>query len=161
MIKQSDRLPAGSLKKMGANGPEDVDIKSLCKGKRIVFFAVPGAFTPTCSAQHLPGFVEHHDAIKAAGVDEIVCFAVNDFFVMDAWGKQQNTGDKVMMLADGSATYTQSLGLALDLTAVGLGMRCQRFAMIVDDGVISHLAIEEDRAFKVSSAEAILAVLKN
>ncbi len=156
MIKSGDKLPSGSLKEMGANGPEDVSIDALCKGKKIVFFSVPGAFTPTCSAKHVPGFVARADDFKKLGFDEIVCFAVNDPFVMGAWGKDQKSAGIVRMMADGSGTFTKSLGLELDLTAAGLGMRGKRFAMVVENGTITHLAVEEGGAFKVSSAESVL-----
>lgn len=156
MIKVGDKLPNIGFKKMGDNGPEPVDADNLFKGKKVVLFSVPGAFTPTCSAKHLPGFVEQADAIKAKGVDTIACVAVNDAFVMGAWGKDQKVGDKVEMLADGSGDWTNALGLDLDLTAAGLGKRGQRFAMIVEDGTVSHLAVEEGGAFEVSSAEKIL-----
>ncbi len=155
-IKEGEKLPAISLKKMGANGPEDVDTASYFAGKKVVVFSVPGAFTPTCSAKHLPGFVTHADDLKKKGVDAIACLSVNDAFVMGAWGKDQGTDGKVDMLADGSATFTKALGLELDLVAAGLGVRGKRFAMVVEDGTVSHLAVEEPGAFEVSSAEAIL-----
>lgn len=159
MIKAGDKLPEGSLKKMGVNGPEDISLAALSKGRKIVIFSLPGAYTPTCSAKHVPSFVAHYDALKAAGVDEIICFAVNDCFVMDAWGKAQGVGDKITMLADGSGAYTKILGLELDLVAAGLGMRGQRYAMIVNDGTVAHLAVEEGGAYDVSSAESVLAAL--
>jgi len=159
MINVGDKLPTEGLKTMGAGGPEDVDLGAMLSGRKVVIFSVPGAFTPTCSAKHLPGFVEKIDDLKAKGVDEVACLAVNDAFVMGAWGKDQGVDDKVTMLADGSGTYTQALGLELDLVGAGLGMRGQRFAIVADDGVVSHLAVEEAGAFEVSSAEAILAAL--
>lgn len=159
MIKVGDKMPEGTLKKMGANGPEDVKTSDLFNGRKVVLFSVPGAFTPTCSAKHVPGFVQHADAIKAKGVDEIACIAVNDPFVMGAWGKDQGAGDKVAMLADGSGTYTKALGLELDLTAAGLGVRGQRFAMVVDNGTVTHLAIDPAGTFELSSAEATLKAL--
>ncbi|WP_259780975.1 peroxiredoxin [Aestuariispira ectoiniformans] len=159
MIKVGDKLPDIGFKTMGENGPEPVSAEDLFKGKKVVLFSVPGAFTPTCSAKHLPGFVEKSGDIKAKGVDTIACVAVNDAFVMGAWGKDQNVGDNVVMLADGSGEWTSALGLELDLNAAGLGMRGQRFAMIVDDGTVTHLAVEEGGAFDVSSAEKILAAL--
>ncbi len=159
MIKVGDKLPDTGFKMMGENGPEDVAAADLFGGKKVVLFSVPGAFTPTCSAKHVPGFVEHYAAIKAKGVDTIACVAVNDAFVMGAWGKDQGVGDKVLMLADGSAAWSTEIGLELDLVAAGLGVRGQRFAMIVDDGVVSHLAVEEGGAFDVSSAESILKAL--
>lgn len=159
MIKVGDKMPEGTLKKMGANGPEDVKTSDLFNGRKVVLFSVPGAFTPTCSAKHVPGFVQHADAIKAKGVDEIACIAVNDPFVMGAWGKDQGAGDKVAMLADGSGTYTKALGLELDLTAAGLGVRGQRFAMVVDNGEVTHLAVDPAGTFELSSAEATLKAL--
>ena len=159
MIKVGDKLPDVGFKVMGENGPEDLSADDLLGGKRVVLFSVPGAFTPTCSAKHLPGFVEKAAEMKAKGVDAIGCVAVNDAFVMGAWGKDQSAGDKVLMLADGSAAWTQAVGLELDLVAAGLGLRGQRFALIAEDGVVSHLAVEEPGAFEVSSAEAILAAL--
>ncbi|WP_193555800.1 peroxiredoxin [Hwanghaeella grinnelliae] len=159
MIAVGEKLPTEGLKTMGADGPEAVDMASKLAGKKVVIFSVPGAFTPTCSAKHLPGFVDKIDEIKAKGVDEVMCLAVNDAFVMGAWGKDQNVGDNVTMLADGSAAYTKALGLSLDLEAAGLGTRGQRFAIIADDGVVTHLAIEEPGAFEVSSAEAIIKAL--
>ena len=159
MISVGDKLPTDGLKTMGADGPEDVDVGAMTAGKKVVIFSVPGAFTPTCSAKHLPGFIEHADALKAKGVDAIGCLAVNDAFVMGAWGESQGAADKVTMLADGSGDFTKALGLELDLVAAGLGMRGQRFALIAEDGVVSHLAVEEGGAFDVSSAESILAQL--
>lgn len=141
---------------MGANGPEDVTANDLFAGKKVVIFSLPGAFTPTCSAKHLPGFVAQAEALKEKGVDTIACVAVNDAFVMDAWGKAHNADDKVMMLADGSAKWTKDVGLELDLVAAGMGVRGQRFAMIIDDGVLTDLAVEEGGAFDVSSAESVL-----
>ncbi len=138
---------------------EEVSTTEFFGNRKVVLFSVPGAFTPTCSVQHLPGFVQNAGAIKAKGVDEIVCIAVNDAFVMDAWGKSQNTGDSVTLLADGNGEFTQALGLGLDGTGFGLGQRGQRFAMVVENGSVAHLAVEEPGAFEVSSAERILAVL--
>jgi peroxiredoxin len=166
-IKVGDRLPEGTLYESvefdSANGcpmkPQPLSVGDLAKGKKIVIFGVPGAFTPTCSAQHLPGYVANFDQLKAKNVDEIWCMAVNDAFVMASWGRERNVGGKVRMLADGSAEYTRKLGLELDLTEKGMGVRCQRFAMIVDDGVVKHLAVEAPGKFEVSSAEAILAQL--
>ena len=159
-ISTGEKIPAGHmLKKMGVNGPEDVNLDDYFKGRKVVLFAVPGAFTPTCSVKHLPGFIGMAGKIREKGVDAIACMAVNDVFVMDAWGKDQSAGDSVDMLADGSGAFTHALGLELDLRAAGLGMRSQRFGMIVEDGTVSHLAIEEGGGFKVSSAEAILAQL--
>lgn len=166
-IQVGDRLPEGTLSESTefdpATGcpmkPQPVSVADSAKGKKIVIFAVPGAFTPLCSAQHLPGYVTNFDAFKAKGVDEIWCLAVNDGFVMAAWGREQNAGGKVRMLADGSAEYTRKLGLERDLTAGGMGIRSQRYAMVVEDGVVTHLGVEAPSKFEVSSAEAILASL--
>ncbi len=159
MINVGDKLPTEGLKTMGAGGPEDVDLGTMLSGRKVVIFSVPGAFTPTCSAKHLPGFVQKIDDLKSKGVDEVACLSVNDAFVMGAWANDQGVDGKVTMLADGSGTYTKALGLELDLVGAGLGMRGQRFAIIADDGVVSHLAVEEAGAFEVSSAEAIIAAL--
>ena len=163
-IQVGNRLPEGALSEStefdSATGcpmkPQALEVGDLVKGKKIVIFGVPGAFTPTCSAQHLPGYVANFDKLKAKGVDEIWCMAVNDGFVMAEWGRERKAGGKVRMMADGSADYTKKLGLEFDLTAKGMGMRCQRFAMIVEDGVVKHLAVEAPGKFEVSSAEAIL-----
>ncbi len=140
-IKVGDKIPSATLYRLGENGPEAVTTDELCSGKKVVLFGLPGAFTPTCSAKHLPGFVERAAEIKGKGVDTIACMSVNDVFVMDAWGKDQGADDKVDMLADGSAAFTKALGLELDLVAAGLGVRGQRFAMVVDDGTVTHLAV--------------------
>ena len=158
-IKVGDTIPSMKLMMATSEGPKEVSTDDIFKGKKVVLFAVPGAFTPTCSAKHLPGFVQDADAIKAKGVDTIVCLAVNDVFVMGAWAKDQGAGDKVLMLADGSAAFTKALGLELDLVARGLGVRSQRFALIADDGKVMHLAVEAPGGFDVSRAEAILAAL--
>lgn len=158
-IKVGDKIPAVNLKTMGPNGPVDVEPDSYFADRKVVLFSVPGAFTPTCSKNHLPGFVSHSDAIKAKGVDAIGCLAVNDAFVMGAWGKSATADDRVDMLADGSGAFTAALGLELDLVEAGLGMRGQRFALIAENGTVTHLAVEEPGAFKVSSAEAILSAL--
>lgn len=155
-VSVGDKMPDGILTHMGANGPEPVSAQDLFGGKKVVLFSVPGAFTPTCSRQHLPGFVEHADAIKAKGVDTIACIAVNDVFVMDAWGKSANADGKVQMLADGNGDYTRALGLSLDASGFGMGERGQRFSIIVNDGVVDKLNIEAGGEFKVSSAEAAL-----
>lgn len=155
-IKVGDKLPAGTLQELGPDGPKEVSVESLTQGKRVAIFAVPGAFTPTCSAKHLPGFINLADAIKAKKVDEIVCLAVNDVFVMGAWGKDQGAADKVRMLADGSGTYTKSLGLELDLTPRGMGLRSQRFSLLADDGKVVALNVEAGGKFEVSSAETLL-----
>jgi peroxiredoxin (alkyl hydroperoxide reductase subunit C) len=142
-----------------AEGPKEITTEELFGGKTVVLFGVPGAFTPTCSAKHLPGYTENYEALKAKGADVIACMAVNDAFVMGAWGKDQGVADKVVMLADGSAEFTKKLGLELDLTARGLGVRCQRFALVAKDGKVAHVAVEAPGAFEVSKAEAILAAL--
>ena len=156
-IQVGDTVPSGVLKTMGADGPQDLPTSDIFDGKKVVLFAVPGAFTPGCSMTHLPGFVVQADAIKAKGVDSIVCLAVNDAFVMDAWGKAQNA-EHLTMAADGSGEYTAALGLELDLTQMGLGVRSKRYAMIVDNGKVSYLGIDA-KAIEQSSAEAVLAQL--
>jgi peroxiredoxin len=162
-IKVGERLPGGQVQEYvevetaGCSiGPNRFDVDKLVKGKTIVVFGVPGAFTPTCSAQHVPGFLRHYDEFRSKGVDEIWCFSVNDAFVMGAWGRDQKTGDKIRMIADGSGDYTAKLGLEYDLRAGGLGTRCQRFAMLVQDGVVKKLNVEAPGKFEVSSAEAML-----
>jgi len=157
-IKVGEKVPAGKFAIMGADGPGEITTDELFSGKKVVLFAVPGAFTPTCSVSHLPGFVASYDDFKAKGVDTVACMAVNDVFVVGAWSEQQNA-ENLVMLADGSADYAIALGLQLDLTARGLGMRSDRFAMIVEDGVVTHLAQEAPGKFEVSSAEAVLQVL--
>ena len=158
-IAVGDSIPAMKIMEGTAEGPKELDTGAFFAGRTVVLFGVPGAFTPTCSAKHLPGFVEHYDAIKAKGVDAIACMAVNDAFVMQAWGKDQGALGKITMIADGSAAFTKALGLELDLTARGLGIRCQRFALIAKDGKVTHIAVEAPGAFEVSSAEAVLAAL--
>ena len=158
-IKVGDKIPSVKLRHMTKDGPKDITTDEIFKGKKVVLFALPGAFTPTCSAKHLPGFVEKVAELKAKGVDEIWCISVNDAFVMGAWGKQQNTDGKVLMLADGSATFTKQLGLELDLTGPGMGIRSKRYAMVVDNGVVKALNVEAPGAFEVSSADAILKAL--
>ena len=158
-IKVGDKIPSVKLQHMTANGPADISTDEVFAGKKVVLFALPGAFTPTCSAKHLPGFIQQADAILAKGVDTIACLSVNDAFVMGAWGKEKGAGDKVLMLADGSADFTKALGLELDLTGRGFGVRSQRYAMVVDDGVVAALNVEKGGAFEVSSAEAILDAL--
>lgn len=158
-IKNGETMPSGAFGIMTENGPGAISTDDLFKGKKVVLVSVPGAFTPTCSMNHLPGFVEHADAILAKGVDTIACTAVNDVFVMDAWGKDRGVGDKVMMLADGNGDYAKALGLELDGSGFGLGHRGQRFAIIIDDGVATHVAVEEGPGLDVSSADAILAAL--
>lgn len=158
-IKVGDRLPSVTLLRWGANGPEAVTTDALFAGKKVALFGVPGAFTPKCSEAHLPGFVQQAAAIKAKGVDAIVCTAVNDVFVMNAWGKDQGAGDKVAMVADGDAALTKAAGLEFDLTGKGLGLRCQRFSMLVEDGVVKSLNIDPPGTFEKTSAEAMLASL--
>ena len=157
-INVGDSIPFVRLATMGAEGKEDLSTDDLFKGKKVVIFGLPGAFTPTCSAKHLPGFVEHADAIKAKGIDTIACIAVNDAFVMAAWGKDQNVGDKVMMVADGSAHFAEAAGLELDLSDRGMGMRCKRFSMLVEDCVIKSLNID-GHTFEKTSAEQMLSDL--
>lgn len=159
MIKVGDQIPSMTLTKATAEGPKPVTTDEIFKGRKVVLFAVPGAFTPTCSAKHLPGFVQNFDAMKAKGVDEIVCMAVNDGFVMGAWGREQGVGDNITMLSDGSAALTKAMGLELDLVARGMGVRSQRFAMVAQDGKVTHLAVEAAGGFDVSRAEAVLAAL--
>lgn len=154
-IMIGEAMPAGTLTEMTEGGAAPVNTADLFRGKRVALFAVPGAFTPTCSEQHLPGFVAKADALKSKGIDAIVCMAVNDAFVMGAWSKDQNVGDKVMMLADGNGEYTRALGLELDLTAHGLGTRSARFSMIVDNGSVTALNIDEGGALEISDADTL------
>jgi peroxiredoxin len=158
-IAVGSKMPAGEFGVMGADGPEKITTDQLFSGKKVVLFSVPGAFTPTCSAKHLPGFVDHAGALKAKGVDTIACLAVNDVFVMSAWGKAANVGDKVVMLADGNATYAKALGLELDASGFGMGTRSKRFSMVIDNGIVKQLNIEPPGAFGVSSAETALGQL--
>jgi len=158
-IKAGDRMPTGTFKRMTKDGPANITTDELFKGKTVVLFSVPGAFTPTCDAKHLPGFVQLADQLRAKGVDTIVCVAVNDVFVMNAWGKASGVGDKVLMLADGNGDYARALGLELDAKGYGMGVRGQRFAIIVRDGVASRVEVEAPGQFKVSAAEAILGYL--
>lgn len=158
-IKIGDKIPQGKLTQMTADGPAPISADDLFKGKKVAFFSVPGAFTPTCSAKHLPGFVTKADELATKGVDTIACMAVNDVFVMNAWGKDQNVGEKVLMLADGNGEFTKALGLELDLSGFGMGPRSKRFSMVVDDGVVTHLNVEEGGEFRVSSAEHMLGQL--
>jgi peroxiredoxin len=159
MIKTGDTLPSMKLMVATADGPREVATEDLFRGKRVVMFAVPGAFTPTCSARHLPGFVEHAAAFAEKGIDTVICLAVNDAFVMGAWAKSQNIGPEITMLADGSAQFTKALGLELDLVARGLGVRSQRFALVADDMKVTYLAVEKPGDFDVSRAESVLAVV--
>jgi peroxiredoxin len=156
-IKQGDRLPAGKFRTMGTDGPKEISTDEIFKGKKVVLVSVPGAFTPTCSKQHLPSYVNNYDKIKAQGVDTIACMAVNDAFVMNAWGKEQNVGDKVLMLADGNGEFAKALGLELDAQKHGLGMRGKRFSMIVNDGVVEKLNVDES-GYNLSSAEATCSI---
>ena len=157
-IQTGDKVPACTIKIMGEQGPADITTEEIFAGKKVVLFAVPGAFTPGCSLTHLPGYVVNADKIKASGVDSIVCMAVNDAFVMDAWGKSQNA-EELLMLADGNGELTAALGLELDGSGFGLGTRSQRFAMVVDDGTVTHLNVEAGAGVDVSSAETIMALL--
>jgi peroxiredoxin len=157
-IKTGDKIPACTMKTMGNKGPVDITTKDIFTGKKVVLFAVPGAFTPGCSMTHLPGYVVNADKIKAKGVDTIVCMAVNDAFVMGAWGKAQNA-EELLMLADGNADFTKALGLVLDGSGFGLGTRSQRFAMIVEDGTVTHLNVEAGPGVDISSAETMMALL--
>ena len=158
-ISVGEKIPSVNLTIMGSDGPEGTTTDDIFNGKKVVIFGLPGAFTPTCSAKHLPGFVQHAEAIKARGVDAIVCIAVNDAFVMGAWGKDQNVGDKVKMIADGDGAFASAAGIELDLTGKGLGKRMRRFSMVVDDGTVSQLNLEEGGGFEISSAEQMLAKL--
>lgn len=158
-IKVGDRMPEGTFGIMTKDGPGSLSSADLFRGKKVVLFAVPGAFTPTCSMNHLPGYVKHAADIRAKGVDTIACMAVNDTFVMDAWGRDRQVGDKVLMLADGNGAYTKALGLELDASGFGMGQRSQRFAIVVENGVVRQLHVEAPREFKVSAAESVLKAL--
>ncbi|MFN3304706.1 MAG: peroxiredoxin [Roseateles sp.] len=167
MIKVGDKLPAGSLQEFievegeGCSiGPNSFDVEKATAGKTVVIFALPGAYTPTCSAQHVPGYVAKADELKAAGVDEIWCVSVNDAFVMGAWGRDQKTAGKVRMMADGSAAFTNAVGLPLDLTARGMGIRSQRYSMLVKDGIVKTLNVEAPGKFEVSDAATMLGQVK-
>ena len=155
-IKVGDTIPSMKLMQATAEGPKETSTDDIFKGKKVVLFAVPGAFTPTCSAKHLPGFVQNADAFKAKGVDTVACISVNDAFVMGAWGKDQGTEGKVEMLADGAAAFAKAIGLELDLNARGMGWRSQRYALVAENGVVTHLGVEAPGGFEVSKAEAIL-----
>ena len=159
MIKVGDTIPAAKLTMATAEGPKETSTDDIFAGKKVVLFAVPGAFTPTCSARHLPGYLQNIDAMQAKGVDTVVCMAVNDGFVMGAWARDQGVDGKILMVADGSGAFTKALGLELDLTARGLGIRSQRFAMVVQDKVVASLAVEPPGGFEVSKAESVLAGL--
>ncbi len=159
-INVGDKIPDATLIKATEAGPAPITTAELFGGRTVALVSVPGAFTPTCSAKHLPGFVDHAAAIKAKGVDEIACMSVNDAFVMGAWGKSANVGDKVTMLADGNGDFAKALGLTFDGSKFGMGIRGQRFSMLVTDGVVTQLNIEEPGAFKVSSAEHMIDQLR-
>ncbi|MDJ0878089.1 MAG: peroxiredoxin [Halieaceae bacterium] len=157
-IQVGDKVPSVTLKVMGPQGPEDITTDEIFSGKKVVMFAVPGAFTPGCSMTHLPGFVVHADKIKAKGVDTIACLSVNDAFVMGAWGEAQNAAE-ILMLADGNGELTEALGLVLDGSGFGMGSRSQRYAMVVEDGAVTHLNVEPGAGIEVSSAEAMMELL--
>ncbi len=159
MIAVDEKLPDIAVATMGADGPEVVQTGALFAGKTAALFGVPGAFTPTCSMAHLPGFRDRAKELRALGLDLIACISVNDPFVMKAWGEQQQVGDSVLLLADGSATFTTAIGLIFDGTALGVGLRSRRYSMLVKNGIVKILNIEEDGAFEVSSAEALIAAL--
>ena len=152
-IKQGDKMPSGKFRTMTSEGVKEVSTDELFNGKKVVLFAVPGAFTPTCSNQHLPSYLKNFDKIKAKGVDTIACMAVNDAFVMDAWGKDRGVGDKIKMLADGNGEYTKALGLELDASKNGLGTRSKRFSIVVDNGVAKEVNVDEGK-YELTSAEA-------
>jgi peroxiredoxin len=158
-IKAGDKMPEGTFTRMTADGPQKITTDQLFAGKTVVLFSVPGAFTPTCDAKHLPGFVQLADQIKAKGVDTIACTAVNDVFVMNAWAKHGGVGDKILMLADGNGAYAKALGLEFDASKFGMGVRGQRFALIVKDGVATQVNVEAPGEFKVSAAEFVLKLL--
>ncbi len=158
-IQIGERIPNVTIAHMTPEGPAELTTDEIFAGKKVVLFALPGAYTPTCSQAHLPGYVVHHDAIKAKGVDTIACLSVNDAFVMAAWGEEKNASNNILMLADGSTAFTAAVGLELDLTARHMGVRSQRYALVVEDGVVTHLNVEEGADFKVSDAETILKLL--
>jgi peroxiredoxin len=158
-ISVGDSVPSVKFKTITEEGMSDLSTEDLFGGKKVVLFALPGAFTPTCSAKHLPGFVQKAGDLKAKGVDAIACLSVNDAFVMNAWGKEQSVGNNVMMLADGNAEFTQAMGLEMDGSGFGMGTRSQRYAMVVDNGTVTALNVEEPGAFEVSSAESVLSGL--
>ena len=155
-IKVGDKMPKGQFTRMGAKGPEPISTDDLFNGKKVVLFSVPGAFTPTCSAKHLPGYIKNAEAFKAKGIDTIACMAVNDVFVMSAWGESSKASGKVSMLADGNGEYARALGLELDASKFGMGTRSKRFSLVIDDGVVSKINIEPPGEFGVSSAETAL-----
>jgi peroxiredoxin len=159
MIKVGDRIPSVKLKHMTSDGIKEITTDEIFKGKKVVLFALPGAFTPTCSAKHLPGFVQKAADLKGKGVDTVACLSVNDAFVMNAWGKDQKVEDKVLMLADGNGDFTRAVGLEMDGTGYGMGKRSRRYALVAQDGVVKTLNVENPGAFEVSSAEAVLKAL--
>ncbi len=154
-----DKIPSVDLNIMTGDGPGGISTDDLFTGKTVAVFGLPGAFTRTCSAKHLPGFVDNADALRAKGIDDIVCISVNDPFVMAAWAKAQDVGDKVLMVADGSARFAKAAGLEADMSAKGFGVRCQRFSMVVEDGTVKSLNIDEPGSFEVTSAEVMLGQL--
>lgn len=158
-IGVGDRIPSAGVKHKTGDTIEDVDTGELFAGKTVVLFGLPGAFTPTCSGKHVPGYLAHASDFSAKGVDLIVCLSVNDAYVMEAWGRDQKVGARIMMLADGNCAFTQALGLDMDLSAAGLGTRCRRFALVAEDGVVTHVAVEPERTLDVSAAEKILQAL--
>ena len=158
-IQVGDKVPSATLKYLSPEGPKDITTDELFRGKKVALFAVPGAFTPTCSQRHLPGYVDKASDLKSRGVDTIACVSVNDAFVMGAWGRDQNCGDKVTMLADGSGDFTRAVGLELDARRNGLGMRSQRYSMLVEDGVVKSLNVEAPGKFEVSDADTMLKAL--
>ncbi len=155
-VSVGDKIPLVTLKTMTAEGPKELNTGEIFAGKKVVLFGLPGAFTPTCSAKHLPGFIEQYDALAAKGVNTIACISVNDAFVMGAWGKAQDAGDKVLMLADGNADFAKAMGLDADFSAYGMGIRSKRFALVAEDGVVKILNVEAPGQFEVSSADYIL-----
>ena len=158
-IKAGDKIPTATFTQMKDGKPTPITSDELFAGKTVALFALPGAFTPTCSAKHVPGFVQNYDAFKGKGVDTIACISVNDAFVMGAWGKDQGAGDKVLMLADGNGDFTRAVGLEFDASKFGMGKRSQRYSMVVDNGVVKSINVEEPGAFEVSSAEYMLGQL--
>jgi len=158
-ISVGDKLPDAQFGFIGPDGPARISTSELTGGKKVVLFALPGAFTPTCSAKHVPGYLQNVQALRDKGVDTIACLSVNDAFVMGAWARDQGTGDDVMMLADGNGSFAQAVGLDMDGSAFGMGLRSQRYAMVVDDGVVTGLFVEAPGEFKVSAAEHVLASL--
>ena len=160
MLKEGDKIPAVTLKQMTSDGPTDVALADYCAGRKVVIFALPGAFTPTCSEAHVPSYIDNAQALRDKGIEAVACISTADFFVMGAWGKSMGVGDNIDMLGDGNAEFTRAAGMTLDLSGFGLGERSQRYVMVLDDGVITHLAIESDpTAATISAADAVLAKL--